>query len=134
MQFICTANVSTRGMFQGLDNFSQYIRNDVEERLLPKTSSCSCKAKCRAIYLCLFLHEELHRGRGNGLYPTQVTTDLLTGESLGSRKLSGPCPVSAVNGNYIGEFNTGNMMLISGCSQGIIGKIVLFIKMVWKNY
>lgn len=69
MQFICTANVSTRGMVRGLANFSQYIRNDVEERLLPKSCRHSSKDKCRTINLCLFLDEELHRGDGNGLYP-----------------------------------------------------------------
>lgn len=69
MQLICTANVSTRGMLQGLDNFSQYIRNDMEERLFPQTCKYSIKDKCRAIYLCLFLDEELHRGDSYGLYP-----------------------------------------------------------------
>lgn len=68
MQVICTANVSTRGVLQGLDNFSQYIRNDVEEKLLPKTCRYSSEAKCRATYLCLFLDEKLHHGSGNGLY------------------------------------------------------------------
>lgn len=65
MQFVCTANVSTRGRLQGHDDFSQCIRNDVEERLLPKTCRYSSKDKCRAIYLCSFLDKELRCGDGS---------------------------------------------------------------------